>query len=40
MAVITLPAPRKSNALKKACVITWKMPAVVNAPMPVQLTIM
>ena len=24
---ITLPAPRKSSALKKACVITWKMPA-------------
>ena len=28
---ITLPAPRKSSALKNACVIRWKMPAE-NAP--------
>ena len=27
MAWITLPAPRKSRALKKAWVIRWKMPA-------------
>lgn len=28
IAWITLPAPRKSNALKKAWVITWNIPAV------------
>ena len=30
---ITEPAPRKSSALKNACVIRWKMPAA-NAPTP------
>ncbi len=25
MAWMTLPAPRKRQALKKACVVTWKM---------------
>ena len=30
---ITAPAPRKRSALKKACVIRWKTPAV-NAPTP------
>ncbi len=25
---ITEPAPRNSNALKNACVIMWKMPAL------------
>ena len=33
IAWITEPAPRNSSALKKACVIRWKMPAV-NAPTP------
>ncbi len=33
MAWITEPAPRKRQALKKACVITWKKPAV-KAPTP------
>jgi len=27
MAMITEPAARNSRALKKACVIRWKMPA-------------
>jgi hypothetical protein len=30
---ITLPEPKKSSALKKACVIRWKM-AAVKAPTP------
>ena len=33
IAWITLPEPRKSSALKNACVIKWKMPEV-NAPTP------
>ena len=33
IAWMTLPAPRKRQALKKACVKTWKKPAV-NAPTP------
>ena len=28
IACITLPAPRNSSALKKACVTRWNMPAV------------
>ncbi len=31
MACITLPAPRNSSALKKACVNRWNMPAVMPA---------
>ncbi len=30
---ITEPAPRKRQALKKACVKTWNIPAL-NAPAP------
>ena len=33
MAWITEPEPRKSSALKKACVMRWKMPAA-KAPTP------
>ncbi len=33
IAWITEPLPRKSSALKKACVIRWKTPAA-NAPTP------
>ena len=33
IAWITEPAPRNRQALKKACVKTWKKPAV-NAPTP------
>jgi hypothetical protein len=33
IAWITEPAPRKRQALKKACVMTWKKPAQ-NAPTP------
>ena len=34
IAWITDPLPRKSSALKKACVISWNMPAA-NAPTPI-----
>jgi hypothetical protein len=33
MAWITEPAPRKRRALKKACVMRWKI-AAENAPTP------
>ena len=33
IAWITEPAPRKRQALKKACVVTWNMPSV-KAPTP------
>jgi hypothetical protein len=35
MACITLPAPRKRRALKKACVKRWNIPPVTPLYIPV-----
>ena len=36
-AMITLPAPRNSRALKKACVVRWNI-ACVGPPKPTAIT--